>query len=50
MAAIWKDSPRSDSEPDLLEKETIEVTSRDKLEIRMAIDGGFAARISPAEE
>ena len=50
VAAIWKDSPRSDSVPDRLEKETIEVTSRDRLEIRMAIDGGFAARISPAEE
>jgi len=49
-ATIWKDSSRSDSDPNLLDEETIEVTSRDALRIRMALDGGFAARISRAEK
>jgi alpha-glucosidase len=49
-ATIWKDSPLADSDPNRLEKETIEVTSRDSLEIRMGLDGGFVARIARAEE
>jgi len=45
---IWKDAPDTDSNPNHLLIETQSLLSTGSLKVRMALDGGFVARISPA--
>jgi len=44
---VWKDTPDSESNPNHLVNETLSVTSSDKLNIHIALDGGFVAIITP---
>ncbi|MDB6030214.1 MAG: glycoside hydrolase, partial [Verrucomicrobiales bacterium] len=43
-AQIWKDTIES-SDPNRLDQETLAVSGRDKLRLRVAPDGGFVARL-----
>jgi alpha-glucosidase len=42
---LWRDGPVTDTDADVLEKDTRFVTAADTLRIRMAPAGGFAARL-----
>jgi alpha-glucosidase len=45
---LWKDSPQVAENPNLLETETREVRSKDRLHVTVALDGGFVAELKPA--
>jgi len=45
-ATIWKDAPESESEPNRLQTETRVLTSRDRLQVHLALDGGFVAELT----
>jgi alpha-glucosidase len=46
----WKDAPDAETEPNHLMMETMPVSARDALKLRLALDGGFVARITPASK
>lgn len=46
-ATVWKDAEDVASDPNHLNTETLSVSPADTLKVRIALDGGFAARISP---
>jgi alpha-glucosidase len=43
-AKIWKDATDSDSSPNHLVNETMQVTAKDRLKVRVALDGGFVVQ------
>jgi len=45
---VWRDAPASDTDPNQLVAETLDVTAKSVLSVRVAIDGGFVAEIKPA--
>ena len=47
-ARIWKDAPDAESDPNRLTTDTRNVSSTDKLIVRLALDGGFVAQLAPA--
>jgi alpha-glucosidase len=48
-ARLWKDAPDTESDPNHLTTETRDVSSGDKLNVRLAVDGGFVAQLAPAK-
>ncbi len=46
-ASIWKDAPDTDSDPNHLATETLNLTAADQLKLRLAVDGGFVAQLVP---
>jgi alpha-glucosidase len=46
-ARIWKDAPDAESEPNHLVTEVLNVSSADTLKLRLALDGGFVAQVTP---
>ena len=46
-ATLWKDAPDSEASPNHLVTEKMTVTSGKTLRVRIAVDGGFVAQISP---
>lgn len=46
-AQIWKDAPDSDADPNHLVTDTLTVAAGDTLKLRVALDGGFVARLEP---
>jgi alpha-glucosidase len=48
-ARIWRDAPDAESDPNHLTTETRNVSSADKLTVRLALDGGFVAQLAPAK-
>ncbi|MBM3836277.1 MAG: glycoside hydrolase family 97 protein, partial [Verrucomicrobia bacterium] len=46
-ARIWKDANDSETNPNLLAIENLRVSSNDKLKVRIALDGGFVAQLTP---
>ena len=49
MARLWKDAPDAESHPNRLTTESLPVTSGDKLNLHLALDGGFVAQVTPEE-
>jgi alpha-glucosidase len=47
-AKIWKDAPDSDSEPNRLTSESLNLSPADTLKLHLTLDGGFVAQLSPA--
>ena len=45
---LWKDSSKVAEDPNLLVTETHEVRSKDRLQVTIAMDGGFVAELEPA--
>jgi len=45
---IWKDAAGTEANPNHLAIETLSVSSDDTLKLRLALDGGFVARLGPA--
>jgi alpha-glucosidase len=45
-ARIWKDAPDTDSDPNHLTTETLNLSSFDRLNVRLALDGDFVAQLS----
>lgn len=48
-ANLWKDASDAESQPNRLTTEALGVGPRDALRIHLALDGGFVARIAPAD-
>jgi alpha-glucosidase len=48
-ATIWKDAPDSESEPNHLMSDSLTLSKNDTLKLHLALDGGFVARITPAD-
>lgn len=48
VARIWKDAADAETHPNHLEIETMTVSRRDRLRVRIATDGGFVAQIVPS--
>ena len=46
-ARIWKDAADADAEPNHLATEVLSVSSTDTLRLRLALDGGFVAQLTP---
>ena len=46
---LWKDSPKVAENPNLLDTETREVRSTDRLRVTVALDGGFVAELKPTK-
>jgi len=46
---LWKDAPDSESQPNHLTTESLSLSSSDKLNVHIAIDGGFVAIVSPSK-
>lgn len=44
---LWRDGPRTELDPNQLVRETRTVGAGDRLQVTLAPDGGFVARISP---
>jgi alpha-glucosidase len=44
-AKVWKDAPDAESDPNRLAVETMSVSSKEKLKVHVALDGGFVAEI-----
>ncbi len=49
QATIWKDGPEADSNPTQVTKETMEIISGDRVNITMAMGGGFVMILEPLE-
>ena len=49
-AKIWKDASDADSDPNHLATETLNLSSADKLKLRLALDGGFVAQVIPTAD
>jgi alpha-glucosidase len=47
LAKVWKDAPDAEAEPNHLATEVLPVSSRDRLDLHVALDGGFVAQIEP---
>lgn len=47
-ANVWKDAPDSDSHPNHLTNETLTFSSVDSLKVRIGLDGGFVAQLTPS--
>ncbi len=47
-ATLWKDAPATSSDPNQLATETLRLTSKDRLKLRIALDGGFVAEFVPS--
>ena len=47
---LWKDAPDSETSPNHLAKETVPFRLGGKLTIHIATDGGFVARLTPADK
>jgi len=48
-AKLWKDVSDAESHPNRLTTESLPVTSRDKLNLHLALDGGFVAQVAPED-
>ncbi len=48
-ARLWRDAPDAETEPNRLVTETRSVSTRDRLQIHFAPDGGFVAQLTPAK-
>lgn len=46
---VWKDSPQVAENPNLLDTETRVVSSKDRLKVAIALDGGFVAELKPIQ-
>lgn len=44
---VWKDAPDVDTNPNHLSNETLSLSGNDRLKVRIALDGGFVARLLP---
>ncbi len=47
-AKIWKDAADADAAPNHLETDTLNLTRADELKLKLALDGGFVAQLTPA--
>jgi hypothetical protein len=47
-ASIWKDASDADTAPNHLATETLNLSSSDTLEVHLALEGGFVARLAPS--
>ena len=45
---VWRDAPESERDPNRLTVETLSLQPSDSLQLRLASDGGFVARLSPS--
>ena len=48
-ARIWKDASDTDSDPNHLATETLNLSAADKLHLCIALDGGFVAQLAPTK-
>jgi alpha-glucosidase len=46
---LWKDGPDAETNPNHLTTETLNRSSSDRLQIHVALDGGFVARLAPLQ-
>jgi alpha-glucosidase len=44
---LWQDAPDAEANPNHLTTRTLGVSSQDVLQLRLALDGGFVAKLSP---
>jgi len=49
-ANLWKDASDSESNPNHLISETVQVTARERLKLYVALDGGFVAQLTSADK
>jgi alpha-glucosidase len=47
-ARVWKDALDTDTDPNHLTTETVQLSSADRLEVRLGLDGGFVAQLTQA--
>lgn len=48
VTEVWEDAPDCDEDPNRLARRTTQVTAEATLQVRLATDGGFVARLVPA--